>query len=186
MSIVDDIFNPILGKPAWNVQYGIGSFLTFEFGDPHLVIREPREAKPGASRSVQRHLARRWIRVRGAWHLWIEHGEWRAYNLGKIIGDSNSSKRILKKIASQFDGQALVRASVSEQADTCFEFDLGGILEVFPGTPDVELPEMNDQWSLFEPTGKVFTLRFDGYYCHKSGQKLICPEDWLPLFHDRA
>lgn len=180
--ILDEVINPILGKPAWNVQNGIGSFLTFEFGEPHLFIQEPREARSSASRKVKRHMTRRWIRVQGAWHLWVQNGNWRAFSSGKMIGDSNSSKRILKKVAYEFDGQALIQANVTEQAQTIFEFDLGGKFEIFPGTPDEKLPEMNNLWSLFELSGKVFTLRFDGYYCHKSGRKIIHPEDWLPLY----
>jgi hypothetical protein len=181
MSIVDEIFDPVLGKPAWNVQHTISSCLDFEFGEPHLEIREPREAKPGASKRVQRYLARREVKVRGAWHLWIEWGEWRAFSQGKLIGDSSSSKRILKKVASELDGQALVRVTVTGQAHTNFEFDLGGKLEISPGAFDDKLPEMNSEWSLSEPTGKAFTLRFDGCYCHKSERKWIRPEDWLPL-----
>ena len=181
MSIVDEVFNPILGKPAWNVRKGFGSFLTFEFGDPYLEIQEPREAASDTSEKVRRRLARRWVRVCGAWHLWIEYGEWRAFSFGKRIGDWNSSDRTLRKIASEFDGQALVRATVDEQAHTSLEFDLGGKLEIFPWPIDEEFPEMAE-WSLYEPTGKVFQLRCDGYYCYKSGQEITHPEDWLPLY----
>jgi hypothetical protein len=36
------VFAPRIGLPAWCVQKGYGSSLTFEFGTPHLYIREPR------------------------------------------------------------------------------------------------------------------------------------------------
>lgn len=83
MTIIDDLFEPLLGKPAWNVEKGVGTTLTFE---------------------------------------------------------------------------------------------------TMPGAFDNELGEMNDQWSLFEPSGKVFTLRRDGYYCYKSGRLIILERDWVSLF----
>lgn len=38
---VGSVFAPLIGLPAWNVQKGQGSFLTFDFGAPHLSITEP-------------------------------------------------------------------------------------------------------------------------------------------------
>jgi hypothetical protein len=29
--LIDEIFQPVYGKPCWQVKQGIGSFLTFEF-----------------------------------------------------------------------------------------------------------------------------------------------------------
>jgi hypothetical protein len=183
MSIIENVFQPIVGKPAWNVDKGVGTCLTFEFGDPHLVIREPKSIRPGASKQVQRHFAHRSVQVRGAWHLWIEWCEWKAFNSGVLIGDYSSSTNIIKKVASEFDGQALVSVLVQKPSITTFEFDLGGKLETKPGPFDDMRGEMNDQWSLFEPGGKVLTLRFDGYYSYKLGTEVTYPEDWKQLFH---
>ena len=182
MSDIDNVFKSIIGKPTWNVNKGVGTTLTFEFGDPHLKIREPKTVKPNTSKKVKQHFARRVITVRGAWHLWIEWCEWKAFNSEVLIGDYSSSTRILRKVASEFDGQILTNVIVQKPCFTTFEFDLGGKLETKPGVVDEELCEMNHQWSLFEPSGMVLTLRADGYYCHKPGKEFIYPQDWIPLF----
>jgi hypothetical protein len=36
----EKVFKGILGKPCWDVKPGHGSFLTMEFGKPHLEVRE--------------------------------------------------------------------------------------------------------------------------------------------------
>jgi hypothetical protein len=41
ISAVGDAFSKIYGLPAWQVRKGVGSFLTLEFGEPHLQIRAP-------------------------------------------------------------------------------------------------------------------------------------------------
>jgi hypothetical protein len=42
-----DQIRSILGKPCWNVKRGHGSFLTLEFGQPHLVVWEPLRVPSG-------------------------------------------------------------------------------------------------------------------------------------------
>jgi hypothetical protein len=182
MTIIEDVFQPIIGKPAWNVVKGVGTTLTFEFGDPHLIIREPKTVNPTASNFVRQHFRRRSVKIRGEWHLWIQWCEWQAFYSGALIGDHSSSTRILKKVASELDGQALVNIRVQRLSCTTFDFDLGGKLETIPGVRDEEIGEMNQQWSLFEPDGMVLTLRVDGNYCYKSGKKIITAQDWIPLF----
>jgi hypothetical protein len=69
--IIEDVFIPIYGKPCWQFQQGYGSFLTLEFGEPHLHIREPWQAGAQASDKLQKHAARRLVSVHGDWHLWV-------------------------------------------------------------------------------------------------------------------
>jgi hypothetical protein len=59
------VFREIYGKPCWNVRPGYGSFLTLEFGKPHLDVREPAAASKDDSLRVQRLLARRSVFVHG-------------------------------------------------------------------------------------------------------------------------
>jgi hypothetical protein len=54
-------FAPLIGSPAWFVRKGYGSSLTMEFGNPHLVIRQPKAASPQVSDHVRRALARRLV-----------------------------------------------------------------------------------------------------------------------------
>jgi hypothetical protein len=64
-------FAPVTGLPAWNVRKGHGSFLTLEFGKPHLVVRQPIVAAPEASDEVRTALRHRSVYPHGEWHLWI-------------------------------------------------------------------------------------------------------------------
>jgi hypothetical protein len=182
LSIIDDVFTPLYGKPCWSVRSNLGSMLDFEFGDPHLIIRGPTTPRSSASARVRQDLARREIKVRGAWHLWIEFCGWRYYQNDKEIGTSISSKRVINRIITEVDGQSLVNVMVEEDGATAFNFDLGGLLETYPVIdPDGDQDTM-DSWTLFEPNGYFFTLRKDIKYCHKLDNFLTTEEDYKLLF----
>lgn len=66
-SIIEKIYN----LPCWSVKQGHGSFLTFEFGEPHLKIVEPRPAEGITCQKVRRDFSNRKVIVHGDWHLWI-------------------------------------------------------------------------------------------------------------------
>ncbi len=53
---VRDSFSPLYGMPCWNAKHGHGSFITFEFGEPHLEIHEPREPNIPVSPAVEKLL----------------------------------------------------------------------------------------------------------------------------------
>ncbi len=186
MCIIDDIFTPLYGIPCWSVRSSLGSLLNFEFGEPHLEIREPGTPKPSASARVRRILARREIDVRGEWGLWIEFCGWRFYNNEKEIGSSISSKRAVNRVITEVEGQSLVNVTVEGDGVTVFKFDLGGWLETYPVIVPDENPETMDCWSLFEPSGYVFSLRKDIKYCYKSSKSLITEDDYLFLFPKTA
>ncbi|MCU1244544.1 MAG: hypothetical protein JWN02_454, partial [Acidobacteria bacterium] len=76
MTVIEKAFVPLVSLPCWGVKRGYSTFLTFEFGNPSLVIREPIVASPGASASLRRMLARRNVHARGEWHLWIYCCNW--------------------------------------------------------------------------------------------------------------
>lgn len=180
MSIIDSVFQPVIGKICWGVESGIGSSLTFEFGEPYVeVIREPHISRSKKPRMV-RHSARRIVRVRGDWHLWIWSCDWRFFRNNTFIGDSESNKRELKQIALDLEGQALISVKVIGAGITVFEFDLGGRLETQRYAEENEKTEPEEQWLLFQPSGMVFTLRSDGNYSHRMGNDLT-PAEWLPI-----
>jgi len=64
---IQDLFRPLIGEMAWDVRCGHGSFLTMEFGQPHIAVRDPVVASPGRSDRVQRNLGRRRVFVVGDW-----------------------------------------------------------------------------------------------------------------------
>src|SRR6202044_1321814 len=117
------VFEDILGKPCWDVKPGHGSFLTLEFGKPHLVVREPIAAKKARSAKVRSHLARRYVHVCGEWHLWIYGCDWEVRSKGKRIGDS-STKLGIRRAANILNGQKLIRYSIlPRKVQSIFSFD---------------------------------------------------------------
>lgn len=90
-------------------------------------------------------MAKRIVTLHGDWHLWLLCCDWKLTHNGKIVGDSQTQKRIMRA-AQILDGQFLIDVSVEENHRQClFKFDLGSVLETVPY-------DMNsEQWLLFEP-----------------------------------
>src|SRR5436305_1318277 len=86
-------FVPLIGLPAWFVHQGYGSFLTLEFGAPHLRVREPRAARGNVSEKVKKLFLKRRVSVKGEWHLWIYCCQWRVSDDGQEIAWSDSPDR---------------------------------------------------------------------------------------------
>ncbi len=170
MSIVDTVFMPLYGKPCWSVRLSLGKSLSFEFGDPRLIIREPKVPKREVSENVRRYFARRQVKVKGLWHLWVSFSGWRFYQHDKEIGTSITPEDELKAVINEIDGQALQKVTVETDGVTTFQFDLGGLLETYPVIHPDDTPETMSCWTLFEPTGMTLTLRKDVKYCHKLGK----------------
>ena len=179
MTILNDIFQPIYGKPCWQVEQGYGSFLNFEFGEPHLRIQVPRQATKQAPEKVRKNAARRHVYVRGDWHLWIYICDWRIIHKGQELANHDSNRRAIKKAIIELNGQQLNQVTVASSLTSIFEFDLGGRLEVVPNYDDYE--KTVDLWLLYEPSGDVFTLRADGQYSHMPGSTLRDKHIWQPL-----
>jgi hypothetical protein len=158
MTKIEKVFERILGKPCWDVKPGHGSFLTMEFGRPHLEVREPIAARKGVSAKVREHLARRQVDARGEWHLWIMYCDWEVRCRGKLVGDG-STRLNTRRAADFLNGQKLIRFSIfPRKVDSIFVFDLGATLETLP------YDENSEQWLLFEPSDKVLSVRADGRY----------------------
>jgi hypothetical protein len=171
--IVKSIFKRVLGKPCWNVRVGHGSFLTFEFGQPYLRIEEPIAAVKGSSRKVRENLARRRIFVKGKWHLWLMHCDWVVQRKWKRLGGSSTTAGA-RRAADFLNGQKLIEVSISPgTVETVFGFDLGATLRTYPYDHRLE------QWLLFDPSGKVLTLRADGQYSYHSVAST--KKTWKPL-----
>ena len=161
--VIAEAFRPLAELPCWGVKRGYGTFLTFEFGSPKLVVREPIVASAGASERVRRLLARRNVYVSGQWHLWIYCCEWEVYEHGRKVGDSSSPGKV-DRAARLLNGQKLTAARLSSRGvRTTLEFDLGARLETAP------YDRTSEQWNLYEPSGDVLTLRAGGYYRHQPG-----------------
>ncbi len=173
-------FEPLYGKPCWNAKHGHGSFLTFEFGDPHLEIDEPQEPKPTWSPKVQKQFSRRHVWVRGQWHLWIYCCNWRVTSGSELIGES-STVELMNAAASQLDGHKLVLVSADQASSQWrFDFDLGGCLETWPYPAEADRSDrILEQWNLYEPSGYVLTVRADGAYSYQPGNDDAGADVWV-------
>jgi hypothetical protein len=169
-------FARVYGKPCWGVKQGYGSFLTMEFGKPHLVIREPIVASAKASEKVRANLATRGAYVRGDWHLWIYCCTWEVLFNGKQVAHNESSDSRIVRAANFLNGQKLVRFSLVPRGTRCvFEFDLGGVLKTWPYS------RTDEQWLLYEPTGTVLVLRADKRYSHSRSNRPEDQEKWKSI-----
>jgi hypothetical protein len=165
--VFESVFRKLYGKPCWDVKQGYGSFLTFNFGKPHLVIREPIVASANASKSVREDLAMRGALAKGDWRLWIYCCRWEVLFHDKQIAHSDSSDKRILRATRTLNGQNLVRFSIEPRGTRCtFEFDLGGVIKTRP------FSRVHEQWLLYEPGGKVLVLRADKRYSHHLG---ACP-----------
>ena len=154
-------FAPLRELPCWGVTKGHGTFLTFEFGSPHLVVREPQEVPSGASSRVRRILTRRSVLPLGEWHLWIYCCEWRVWNQDRLVGDWSTRRRIARA-AAFLNGQRLMSVAIAPRGvRTSFKFDLGGHLQTAPYN------RTGEQWLLYEPKGKVLVLRAGRAFSHE-------------------
>jgi len=158
-SVFERVFSRIYGKPCWQVSAGHGSFLTFEFGRPHLEVREPVAATKSATTKVRARLGRRSVVVHGDWHLWIYCCEWEVFSRGKRVGDSSTRAKIRRAIDC-LDGQKLTQFSISRKVECAFRFDLGAVLRTHP------YDKKSEQWMLYEPSHRVLVLRADGHFKH--------------------
>jgi hypothetical protein len=171
--IIDDIFSPIYGKFCWDAEKGYGSFLTFEFGEPHLYVWERHRSKEGMLE------LRRSGAVHGDWHLWIYMCDWKIHSHEKLIADSQSPKRKLDRAMGRLHGQVLTRVDVQLDYRTTFQFELGDQLETIPNI--AEYGQKSEQWLLYEHLGKVFTLRADQMYSYQPGDTPRDEERWVPF-----
>ena len=175
MSQIERSFAALRGSPCWGVTRGFGSFLTLEFGSPRLVVREPPSPPGEVSPRVRKLLARRLVRARGRWHLWIYCCEWRVSSGGIVVGDSSSSRRI-DRAARELNGQKLLDVIIDRRgARTRFVFDLGAELETKP------FDRTSEQWLLYEPGGEVLAWRADRTYQHGPGNRVPRQLQWTSL-----
>lgn len=171
--LIQRVVLPLLGRPAWEVKKGHGSFLTFEFGDPHLVIHDMQPRSP----------PRRIVLVKGDWHLWIYCCAWTIVNRGDELAHNEASDDAIRNATRLLNGQRLERVALRPgTAVTTFEFDLGGQLTTWPY--EDEDPTM-EQWYLYEPVGKVLSVRADARFAYEDADCDPNEERWRPIWSER-
>lgn len=159
--------------PSWNVHHGYGSFITFEFGKPHLKVNKFSDQARKRAPSLRKRTAY----VRGDWHLWIYCCAWVYRESETVISRWNSSDKRIDQACARLNGQILKLIEIdTKKARTVFRFDLGG--ELTTSSYDDELLE---HWMLYCPNGKVFTFRSDGCFSHQSGKTEVTEQEFRPL-----
>lgn len=131
---IQSIIRPLLGKKAWGVSLGVGSFITLEFGTLHPTNRSPK-------------------RPRGEWHLWVTHCAWRLEDESEVVAGSEDPRSNLKQAVQRINGLALRSVTITAPAlETTLAFD-GVFLHLFP----IYSAEF-EHWLLFDPGGKVLRI----------------------------
>jgi hypothetical protein len=171
--IIQELFSKIYGKFCWDAEKGIGSFLTFEFGEPHLDVWDRYNSKNGIREKL------RSVAVHGDWHLWIYLCDWEIYSHDKVKANSQSTKRDIMRAMWRLNGQVLTYVKVHPSCATTFTFELGDRLETLPNI--AEYGQDSEQWLLYEHSGKVFTLRADQMYSYQLGDTPKNHESWQSL-----
>lgn len=152
-------FDPLIGKPCWNVHFDGNTGLWLQFGDPSLHVREPRESS-GPSERIREHFSYRLVTVRGEWTLVVNCGRW-TLDLRERRAATNRSpyKRITTSIA-RLEGQRLASVAIApDTARTVLSFDLGAVLEIRGSECDD-----GDLWTLYRPLGLGLSVRASGEY----------------------
>lgn len=144
--LLSQCFEQVIALPCWNAKRGHGSFITMEFGEPTLRVREPTGK-----------LTWRTVTPVGQWHLWIYQCEWRISERTVELAHSESPNDAIEKAIAALDGQRLSALPALDSASKgwLFRFDLGGMLMTIP-YDDYDDPK-SDQWMLYEPTGDVLS-----------------------------
>lgn len=173
MREVAAILEQLVGKPCWGVRHGYGSFVTAEFGAPHLSVRE------GNPSAIRESLRRRQITVRGEWHLWIYCCNWRYEEHGQVIAHSENSDAEIDHAVVRIDSQELQQMQVSSATGaTSFLFEGGGILHTTPYDSGEEL------WQVFTPAGAVLSIKAGGLVSLAQSTTVCGDEHWRPLGRD--
>jgi len=158
MDQIKKFFVTFIGQLAWQVRRGHGSFLTMEFGMPHLAVREPIAASWDSLEKVKRNLQRRRVTVTGDWHFWVQYGDWKISTSSGVLTSGHLQSSEADECLRDLEGQKLTSVEPGNRRGAwLFKFDLGGILEIWPST---QLPE--DQWSFHGWDGEIVTCRSDG------------------------
>jgi hypothetical protein len=158
MKQLTDLLEPLIGKFVWSVRRGMGTFLTMEFGTPHLSIREPIVGNPSHTERVLRNLRRRRVHVVGDWHFWIQYADWKLSTADGVLESKSSVGTPLEECLVDLEGQHLLQVESGSDPNSCiFNFDRDGVLEI---RPSAEVPDT--QWSLHSWEGDIASYGADG------------------------
>jgi hypothetical protein len=168
-------FLPLIALPCWGADKVQGSILSFEFGEPRLIVREPMTSRSESPR-VRAKMARRNVKPVGAWNLTIFVCHW-LISGGEAKANDEADDEAIRAAVRELDGQKLMGVTLdARQRRTTFYFDLGETLATWPYEVDRE-----EQWSLYMPDHRVLSYRADGRYSLGASTLEPGEEAWQPL-----
>ena len=158
-----EAFRPFVGLLIWGCRRDHGSFLSFQFGAPHLTVREPITPSAEVSPRVARTLARRRVSMQGDWSLLVLNCDWFLEVDGKEFRSDLDDLSVVDEYMPSVDGQRFVSPEWMESEKVVtLNFDLGASLRLAPSS-EADASDDDEQWAVY---------RADRHYCSlkRSGQ----------------
>lgn len=139
----------VIGKKAWGVKRGVGSFITIEFG-----TKMPSKTPKGGSH--------------GEWHLWVYGGEWRLENEEHVVVASEDDPKKIEIEIQCLEGCTLQSFEIMTPAlDAILTFDQKIILRIFGIYSEETEDRGMDSWLLYTPdAGNVITVHPGGKWSY--------------------
>jgi len=134
---IEKALKNIIGKRAWGVRLGHGSFITIEFGKP-----KPAEDPKSVS-------------VYGEWHFWVYLCSWRLERKGLLWVGCEDKRLKIETVIKEIENKRLLDFDVYfPSLDAILKFESGIELKLFSIiSEDVE--GGGQHWMLFMPGEKV-------------------------------
>lgn len=139
----------VIGKKAWGVKHGIGTFVTMEFGQPL-----PSKYPNGKSH--------------GEWHLWVYGGAWRLEKGEQVVVASEDDQRKIETEIRCLEGGVLQSFEVMTPAlDALLTFEQEIVLRIFSIYSEETDDRGMDNWRLYTPdAGNVITVHPGGKWSY--------------------
>jgi hypothetical protein len=163
---IDRLLQLLVGQFVWSVKWGVDTWLTMQFGGPHRVVYEPKQASEGVSAVVQKILARRHITIKGDVSLFVQNSQWSILTKDAAINWKSDEGLVREMVTYHLDGQKVLSA-VRRVDETVLEFDLGTTVRL---GKSIDPDDMNSTlWSIREWGSSSYGLLNSG---------AVAPSDW--------
>ena len=139
----------VIGKKAWGVAHGIGTFVTIEFG----------QLVPSAYAGEKSH---------GEWHLWVYGGAWRLEKGEQVIVASEDDQAKIETEIHYLEGCVLQSFEVMTPAlDALLTFEPDIVLRIFSIYSEETEERGMDNWRLYTPdAGNVISVHPGGKWSY--------------------
>ncbi|HEY3992059.1 MAG TPA: hypothetical protein VGM01_04170 [Ktedonobacteraceae bacterium] len=139
----------VIGKKAWGVKHGIGTFVTMEFGKP-----VPSKRPGGKSH--------------GEWHLWVYGGAWRLEKGEQVLVASEDDQTKIETEIQCLERHTLQSFEILTPAlDAVLTFEQDIVLRIFSIYSEETEDRGMDNWRLYTPdAGSVITVHPGGKWSY--------------------